>query len=79
MSQIILINELHFPEIPEHLINQVFGSEVVVSNTGRVLAKGESVCLNGDPEEIANWIKLAGGEVWTSNNPMVGRWVLKGF
>jgi hypothetical protein len=76
-SNLICIKENHHPVIPPHLVLQEFGSETVVDNkTGKRLASGVSVYLSGPIGEIRSWIKAAGGKVWTSNNPMLGRWEL---
>ncbi len=78
MAQLICIREQHHPEIPEKILRQEFGSEIVVdSNSGRQLAIGTSVFLEGEVEDIRAWINSAGGKVWTSNNPMIGNWKLQ--
>jgi hypothetical protein len=79
-ASIILLREDKHPAIPEHLLLQEFGSETIVDpNNGKLLAHGTSVYVSGSVEDIRNWIKSAGGKIWTSNNPMIGDWNQRTF
>lgn len=77
MKALIILFEKKFPTIPVQIKTRIFGNETVVNHqTGKILAVGESMLIEGKDEDICNWIKAAGGKVWTSTNPMAGDWNL---
>lgn len=76
-KNMIILHQMHHPQIPKHLDSRVFGSECVRDNEGRVY-HGESVWLSGKPERLRDFARTL-GSFWTTNNPMIGDWQLFEF
>lgn len=74
MTRIIVILERGFGPAPESLLKETFGPETIVDIRGDIKAVGTSIMLEGEPEQIREWILSVGGSVWTSENPMMGHW-----
>lgn len=72
MISVIFLKEEHFPEIPNTLISNVFGSESVID--GMKHYHGNSVLVKGKEEDLIKYFSSCGGKIWTSRNPMLGDW-----
>lgn len=50
---------------------QIFGNETIL--VGDELIDGQSAIVSGEPEEFRKLVHVV-GDIWTSNNPMMGEW-----
>ncbi len=50
---------------------QIFGNETILVDDQ--LIDGQSAIVSGEPEEFRKLVHVV-GDIWTSNNPMMGEW-----
>ncbi len=50
---------------------QIFGNETILVDDQ--LIDGQSAFVSGEPEEFRKLVHVV-GDIWTSNNPMMGEW-----
>ena len=73
MINLIILREHRFPAVPSTITERVFGPEMIVDDKGHVLARGESVLLQGSDADLKTFLHPL-GKVWSSDNPMMGKW-----
>lgn len=66
------INEAIDTEMVDLEVIQIFGQESIVVN-GSIFIDGQSAMVSGEPEEFRKLVHIV-GDLWTSNNPMLGEW-----